>query len=250
MILIDRREAKTNRVASVLRALGLQVSTEDLAIGGGETTGADFAFEGNGPDGRCMIGIERKRIHDMISSICNGRFSAKQLPGILQMYKFSYLIVEGAFRPNQETGLLEIPRGQSWFPLEIGSRRIMYREYHGFVTTLEQRTPMRVHRSVNPQETAHIISCLYHWWNAKPWLEHRAHQAFYQEQRVEIFRASLLRRVAKELFKIGWGKSKAVDAAFESVHEAVNADVATWMKIPGIGKTIAERIVKEIRGTE
>lgn len=46
---------------------------------------------------------------------------------------------------------------------------------------------------------------------------------------------------------IGWEKSQRVLAHFGSVHAAVNASVEEWMKIEGVGRTMAERIYRSYR---
>ena len=57
-----------------------------------------------------------------------------------------------------------------------------------------------------------------------------------------------MRMVAKELPGIGWGRSQDVDKAFRSVREMVAADEKTWLGIPGIGKGIAGKVVRALRG--
>jgi ERCC4-type nuclease len=68
----------------------------------------DFSWLGNGPDGApWSIGVERKTIGDMIQSITSDRFSGHQLPGLLNTYNAVYVLVEGLYRPDQRTGVLE-----------------------------------------------------------------------------------------------------------------------------------------------
>ena len=57
----------------------------------------DAMVTGNGPCGQVDIGIERKRIGDLVNSITTGRLSGHQLPGLLAQYYKVYIIVEGMY---------------------------------------------------------------------------------------------------------------------------------------------------------
>src|SRR5271166_1849574 len=60
----------------------------------------DFSFLGNGPnDEPWTIGIERKRMRDMVNSIRGGRFSGEQLPKLLN-YDRAYLIFESRWKTD------------------------------------------------------------------------------------------------------------------------------------------------------
>ena len=132
----------------------------------------------------------------------------------------------------------------------MGTSRIaMYSEVSRGLTTLQLRYPgLIVIYTPTPQETAFHILDKYHYFNSKEWDEHKAHQTFQTDGHVEIFQASLLRRVAKELDKVGWEKSKTICEYFGSVVEMANASLKEWMAIPGIGKTMADKIFRELRG--
>ncbi len=56
----------------------------------------------------------------------------------------------------------------------------------------------------------------------------------------------MLRRVAKELPGIGWERSLAVEKHFVSVLAMMLAKSPEWEKVDGIGKTLAQKIVKAI----
>ena len=227
---------------SLIRSKGVraELSKEQMDAG-------DFAFEGRGPDGTCLVGIERKTVSDMLKSIRTGRFAGHQLPLLTQMYGFRYLVVEGIFRPNPHDGIIEIPRDHQWIPLVVGKSKFMYQYLMGALFTYEQMTPLRVHFTSNALETASHVVSLYRWWNGKDWNRHGAHMAAHNAGYVEILNEwSFKRRVAKELYKIGAEKSKVVADNFATVREMANADEKRWLKVkPGIGKTIAKRIVEE-----
>src|SRR5574341_1238250 len=74
----------------------------------------DVAFSGRGPSGVCTVGVEIKKIPDLVDCIYSGRFAGHQLPGMLDTYDYCYLLVEGATRAGK-LGTLEYRRaGGKW----------------------------------------------------------------------------------------------------------------------------------------
>ncbi len=256
MILVDPRNgSKYNKVTEKFEVgegllpllLGKGIEVEEYSM-----QFADFAFEGNGENGRCLIGIERKRITDLITCIRDGRLATTQLPGLWQMYQYRFLIVEGICRPAPNTGILEmLYAGKQWNPPRMGPRVPMYCEMTRALTTYQLQYPgLIVIKSARPQETVFHILDLYHYFNSKDWDEHRSHQAFQTDGHIEVFKASLLRRVAKELTKVGWIKSRVIDKTFSSVVEMANASLKDWEAVPGIGKILARKIFDELRADQ
>jgi len=215
----------------------------------------DFSFIGNGPDEiPVSIGIERKTLTDLLSSLQTGRFSGHQLPGLLNSYYYVYLIVEGIWRSCPSNGILEILAGNHWQPVSLGSRRWMAREAYGYLNTLAVASGLVVWQTTSPRETALLVTILYRWWQ-KDWAEHKSHLAMRKSrlrdgEGVSLVKPSLVRRVAAELPGIGWGKSREVERVFRSVEDMVQAEAGDWQRIPGIGKKIAEQAVRELRGED
>jgi ERCC4-type nuclease len=243
MILIDNRPGSVE--LSSLFPVGSKVESTRMEYG-------DFAFVGNGPEGPTFIGIERKTIRDLIQSMENGRLSGHQLIGLKETYSWVYLIVEGVWRSNPATGILEEKQGVAWAPYGFGTRRYMGREIMCYLNTLTVKTGVIVHKTFNRSETVQFILALHSWWERR-WELHVSHlsqnkSARGQNGEVHLVPPTMLRRVAAELPGVGWGKSKDVEKHFGTVYAMTNAEVKEWMQIPGIGKTIAEKVVKEIRG--
>lgn len=208
----------------------------------------DAMFLGRGPEEYPVhVGIERKTIDDLVCSLNEGRFQGHQLPGLLRDYHVVYLIVEGRYRANPDSGLLQVPNGKrgEWADRDFGIANWRVRELHGALTTFETRYNVRWRRSFNRQETAEIVRDLHHWWTDKAYEAHRSAQAldFSGEPLVP---ASTLRRVAAQLPLIGWKRSGAVADHFRSIHSMVNAPETEWRDIDGIGKKIASGVVQEI----
>jgi ERCC4-type nuclease len=218
----------------------------------------DVAFAGRGPDG-CpwQIGIERKTIGDLCSCIQDGRLSGHQLPGLLATYNFVYLLVEGIAKCDLSNGLVKVQRGKAWVPVTLGDskREFTVNEVMGYLNTLTVMTNVRIWQTNDLRETAAYVRWLHHWWNAKDFDAHRSHLA--TERSIQLVPTSLKRRVAAQLPGIGWERSKQVADHFADVSHMINAGMDEWTAVKwatdkgrnqGIGKTIAERIVKAVRG--
>lgn len=250
MITLDPRIGSVDLLGP-LQSIGATVQLQHLEFG-------DAAFTGNGPagEGCSWIGVERKRLRDMLGSIRSGRFSGHQLPGLVRCYDRAYLILEGHWRPSHDQdGLIECPHrakeSWGWEPVVIGQSRFLYRELSKFLVSVQTIAGIPVLRSRNPYETAHLIRDLEDWWTYKSWSEHRAHVAFnLTTDRGFIVKPSLLRRMAKELWQVGWELSAGVEAEFGTVVAMAGADEKRWRKIPGIGKKIASRAVRDINEGE
>lgn len=243
MLFVDSRVGSFD-LAPVLKGLGAQVELTTLEFG-------DCAFCGNGPEGRpVQVGIELKKLNDMLSCITSGRFSGHQLPGLVQNYDRIWLVIEGIYRANPRDGILETRKGGDWRAVELGSRRWQYRDLESFLTTIEVRGGVHIRRTGNREDTARIVAGLYSWWTAGEFEDHRSHLALNHATRdvALLTRPTLVRRVAAELPGIGFEKSGMIAGHFDCVKDMVNAEEHEWTTLPGIGKTIARRIISEIHG--
>ena len=189
------------------------------------------------------IGVEIKRISDLLTSITTGRLSGHQLPKLVREYRHVWLLIEGQYRPGAE-GLLETRQGAAWVPHALGRSPWTYREVEAYLTTLEVRAGVHVRRAYNKAETVALVAMLYQWWTAKAYDEHRAHKALHSPilDSGLLYKPSLTRRVAAELPGIGVGKSAAVAEHFKTVRAMVEADEDQWQQVDGIGKTLAKKI--------
>lgn len=249
MIIVDDR-AGSNRYPHLLSALGVKVTLGRLEYG-------DFSFLGSGPaDAPVTIGIEHKRLDDLLQSITTGRFAGHQLPGLVTAYDHPYLMVEGIWRPEPGSGILQIRSGKGWQDHGRGARRWMYRDLEQWLYTIEHKAGVSVRKTSTSDESARSIQALYSWW-CRGWDDHRSHLAISQAHTITrsrdsalLHRPTLVRRIANELDGIGWDRSAAVAAHFPTVAQMMAADAKEWAKVPGIGKTIATRIVASLRGTK
>lgn len=212
----------------------------------------DIAIDGNGPEGMPIaVGVEYKKLGDMLQCIDNGRFVGHQLPGMLDCYNVIWLVVEGIWRENPASGILEVPRGPIWSPIRSGNGHAMASSLVGFLMTMEQKVGIRVMRTGTQSQTLDWLFHLNKWWTSKTYEEHRAHLAFDNSQALALIsRPGLVRRISKELPGLGIGKSGPVARRFPTVLDMVLASESDWAAIEGIGKVMAHRIVKAIQEGE
>ena len=208
----------------------------------------DIAFSGNGADGQVEIGIERKKIGDLINSISSGRLSGHQIPGLLDNYFKVYIIVEGICRENPTTGELEILHGTKWTHLDRGRRKFAYRDVWAYLSTIEIMTGIIVRHTTNTLETTAQIEWLYKWWQ-KPWEKHHGHLQLHKPPQTMLLRTekpSLIRRMASELSGIGWTRSREVEKYFGTIRKMFEAEESEWREIEGIGKLTSKNVWREL----
>lgn len=209
---------------------------------------ADACWIGTVKDEPVTVGMERKSVRDLLNSMSTGRLSGHQLVGLKNSYDVVYLVVEGVWRLGAD-GQMEVPSGRGkWRALELGRRKYMAREYHGYLNTLGVLGGLIVRETRSLRHTAKLVLDLYNWWSKKGHTSHLAihKNRFAGDEEAVLVRPGLVRRVAAEITGIGWGKSLEVAKRFQSVKEMVEAGEKEWREIPGIGKTLAKTAVEEL----
>lgn len=206
---------------------------------------ADFMFTGHYDDGDIVIGIERKRIGDFVNCMCSGRFSGRQLIGMLNSYHYLYLIIEGVFRANPKDGVLEVYRHGGWCAYTAGKRGFMARDIWAFMNTVQVMCGLHCYHTNNESDTSYYIRALHHWWT-KEYEEHRGHLQPNTGTTVQLSKHTLVRRVAAQIDGIGWERAREIDQHFGSVSELLEATQKELMEIDGIGKKLAGSIVKQL----
>lgn len=207
---------------------------------------ADAAWIGNGPDDTpVLVGLERKALRDALGSMRSGRFAGHQLPGLVANYNVSYLVVEGVWRPDPDTGGISIPSGKGrWRALSIGGWTPSYRELECWLASMEANGGMRIRRTSRLCETAKLIQALYHWWVDKNWDEHRAHLVTNSSVTMQMRRPGVVQLVASQLPGIGAVRAVAVAKAFGTLGQLASASEEDWRRIDGVGKKIARQLVE------
>lgn len=260
MIFVDSRTGSSG-LAPLLRGRGLPVTLTTMPFG-------DVSFIGSGPEGvPVTIGIEVKTIHDVLQCVTDGRFAGHQLPGLVQKYEQPWLLIEGLWRPNAQTGVLEIrsQKGKGkgrWYPAEVGSRGFMYRDLLTWLFTMTTKAGVSVARVSDWGEATIWLSTLYTWWTSKTYDGHKSHLALNEAGRNQFWdrsapanrglhdralfiRPTLSRLVAKELPGVGFEKSALLAQRFHSVHDLVVATQAELEEV--VGKAVGAKVYEAVR---
>ena len=249
MIFIDSREGSKD--------LAPLIKTPNMLC---ELEFGDVSFNGNSDDGTVSVGIERKKIRDLINSIATGRLSAHQLPGMIEAYDYSYIIVEGVWKGDRD-GELVISRdwGKSFLPVFYGKRKWTAEGVYNYLTTVETflYVPYRLTRDA--RDTAKMIETLYKWW--QNYHRHTSHLALHTKtynkptgivdlrpgrKPVDEMEGvnKYVRYIAAQLPHIDSMRSMDVGRKFKSVKEMFEADEKAWLSIPGIGKQTIKDVFK------
>ena len=211
---------------------------------------ADFSWVGWGPTGPAIIGVERKTIMDLISSMISGRLSGHQMVGLMADYDWVYLLVEGQWKADTAGGLQNLTTWNRWVKVKIGKREFKMADIYNFLNTLTVMCGAVIVRTSTPQETALWLDGTYRWWQ-KGWEEHKSHSQFQiREGFVSLQKPTLVTRVAKEFAGVGWGKARVIGKKYRTMQGLMNADMKGLMDVDGIGKVLAKSIVREVEGDE
>ena len=218
-VLVDRRIGSKD-LLEPLRKLGLVAELTELEFG-------DVAFVGKGEKGTPLdIGIELKRLGDLIGSLRDGRLAGHQLPGLLKTYEHTWLLVEGAWRSGAHGELLAPRRGRGWV---TPPGRMSAHELTKQLLTLELRGGLHVEHTTTRTDTLHFLVALYHWWTDVTLDDHRSHLAIHRPPTLAPI--GQFRETVTTLPGIGLRTSLAVRKHFRSLRRAFAAPVKEWAAI-------------------
>lgn len=223
----------------------------------------DVMFLGNGPeDTNWCIGIEYKTVKDIVACIKSGRFTGTQLPGMLQTYDMSFLLIEGIAYPDPKTGQLVQHHGNTKYPVGLP-----YYAYDNFLTSVGMFSaisgkPCIVKRSGNATETVRMISNVYNYFQ-KPWNEHtsiktpdrtKMQNVVYEvsigrepEPGEPEYPEHILRKAVFQIDRVGWKAAGAISSKFKTL-EALLAATQKDIVDDGVGAILAERIYQTFHG--
>lgn len=247
MILVDSRIGSAD-LATPLRAMGLPAELVTLDSG-------DVAFEGRGIGGKVLsIGIELKKLGDLVSSLRTGRL-AEQVSRMLgpdPAYDYAWLLVEGRWSADDQGQLVKLNK-RTWKVLPGGMSAA---EFQKQILTFELCGGMHVRHCIARPDTLRFIASLYRWFTDKSMDLHRSHLAVHTP--VTFLPVSDFRAAIQRFPGIGARTSLVVEQVFGgSLRRAVTASVLEWSEIEvvdGKGKSrrlgmkVAEKIVKFCEG--
>lgn len=246
MLLIDYRQGSAD-LAPDLARLGLSVYHDSK---GRLPTleAADVAFVGKGAGGTAVgIGIELKRLSDLVSSLRTGRLSGEQLPKLTDKaneYDHVWIIVEGRWSVDKQGQVIVPfrrrrrfgPATEEWRPLE-GSMNAS--EMQKQLLTLELCGGMHVRFTNEKVDTVRFIYDLYRWWNDKSMDRHQSHLR--PHDATGFLHISPFRATVMKFPHLGQRASLAVEKHFTntkgraSLRRAVCASVDEWAGVEIVG---------------
>ncbi len=242
MIFLDHRTGSVE-LLPYLRQLHVPVDITTLEFG-------DAAFEGKGPGGHVLIGLERKTLHDFLQCIDDSRYAGHQRPGMAAFYNHSYLIIEGKWTvgtPPYYAGVLLEQKKEGWVPLRYRTQRVMYAKLRRYLFSVGLGG-VQILYTQDKFHTAQDIVEAYHYWQ-KPW---EGHTSLRETHKLNLptlqRRPSLTRLWASAIDGIGVQKGEDAERLFRSPLELAMADEAAWLKVPHVGVKTAQRVVRQIRG--
>ncbi len=247
MISVDPRIGSGHYV-SMLSALSIPVQKKHMKYG-------DLAFSGYGPTAPVAVGIEVKKVGDLISSLVTKRLTAHQLPGMQRTYDVIYLAVVGRHRAG-EAGAIETAKFGHW---SEHPTRLSWGQLQGMLSSIRHcvRSESGQGVIVIPfDQDKHFIDWLVHeyaWWQ-REFASHSSHVGLRVEKRLQDDSTwiptapTLTTQVASLLSGIGDQTAREVGKKFGSVVDLVNASVKEWGTIDGVGKKRAAQAWLSLRG--
>lgn len=222
-----------------------------------EMDAGDFAFRGNGPQGKVFVGIERKAIGDMLASMRSDRYAGLQMVKMNRDYDVCYLLIEGLWRPSPE-GLLEVPikvRGKTkWVPYRLSlstklrahSNPYMYAELDKHICSVENKKNVVVIRSMTKVETVWMVVNRYQWWQ-KGWDEHESADPIKMQAEISFQHIADCTKLACALPGVGLKTARRIAQYFRSFDVAAGAEPWEWQEVEGIGPSLAAKLHAFIR---
>jgi ERCC4-type nuclease len=249
-ILLDDREDQG--MQEQLSRFGLPLSVVRLDYG-------DLAIQSSGG---LLIGYERKRLADLISSMQDRRLSGHQLRGMWSLYDRVELVVEGLWRPG-ENGEIEVFSGR-WQPFFHNRSGVSFRQVDSYLYSQYEMGGVAVWRTSTVQETVHLYVSRWHWWQ-KDYDLHKSHDVLFSNDPSAQRRGSVTVSHDKPspvvlaaaqipgIDAIAW----SVGEHFSSVHQMVTASASDWRQVTytdrkgnvkRFGKARAQAIFDYLRG--
>ncbi len=175
MLYVDDRDGSSDLIAP-LEALGLPVQEKRLGAG-------DLAFVGRGVGGEPIsIGVEHKKLPDLVQSLNDGRLLANtvekggQIPRMVRTYDRSWLIVEGDWERSGDGKVSGWKRRGKRGPVKGSPHAMVLRQR---LLVVELRWGVRVIYCKSRRDSLDTIFTLYRTWTDKDLDEHKSHLAIH-----------------------------------------------------------------------
>jgi len=241
---VDRRAGSVELIPALKKQAGLVVEAATLPFG-------DLAFEGRGPGGRSVaVGVEFKRLPDLLQCITDGRFAGHQLPGMEAAYEVSYLYVEGIYHTGED-GRLWYWDEYGWRPYPFGAWT--YASVENWLQTMTVKGGLHVRKTTGRPESIESLVTLYRWWTHHDFDAHRSHMVEHLGNGLVSKRGEKLSPLARMLMAgvhgLGETKAKAIAKKFGSMGALLTPGQLDGLRdIQGIGPKLAASVEKALLG--
>lgn len=247
MILVDYREKESGKGSPGLYE---DLKKARLPLQLDKLDGGDIMFLGSGPEGKeVTVGVEFKKIRDLLSSLRSQRLQGHQLHE-LQVYDFRFLLVEGEWRHDDE-GFVTLRSGFKNWSRAAGSFRAA--ELDKTLLGLVLRAGVVVKETHTRRETVRWIQSLYRNFTDVGWDDHSSHTGVWRPP--ALVKPSPFRNFIMGVPGIGNKTSRSVEDFFTnpttgqvSPRRAVAARAETWQQIDGVGAKGAATIDRFLEG--
>lgn len=252
MLLIDPREG-SKELIEPLKRLGLDVEACHLDFG-------DVAFVGRGEQGAPLnIGIEYKKLPDLVSSIKTERLQGLQLPGMRAahpgtdpLYDLAWLLVQGELVYDARGTLMRHAGRRSFKPMAG----------HLTVDQLFKRlTVMHVRGGLNPmwvkdrRDAVRWIAALYRTFTDRDLDKHKSHLGIYRAP--TLVPLTQTEDTLRTLPGVGPAVARAAAKRFGTIYGAIVASIEDWAELTTkddkgktrkFGESNARKVKEAIRG--
>lgn len=236
-MLVDSRVGSLELVDPLI-AMGLPA--ESALIDG------DIAFEGRGAKGvPVCIGLEYKKLGELVQSLRSERLQGHQLLKMQKAFDFRWLLVEGEVLTNADGYLARWARVKGKRVLVPLGGRMTLTELYKRILVLQICGGLTPFFTANREESLRFIEAIYRMWTDTDMDQHKSHIAIYEP--APLIPISQFRRTVATLPGIGIEMSGRIEKHFKSLKAALNAPVAEWTQIEGIGTKTAEGVQKALR---
>lgn len=171
--LLVANESGSKELVEPLRRMGLPVEAVTHSV----LPFGDVAFLGRGEKGAPLyIGIELKKVGELVQSLRSKRLQGHQLLGLTKDFDRRYLLIEGDFHHDND-GRATVFRGTGKpRPLPGAPNAVALEEE---VINIQTRGGCWVRHTTTRRDTLRFILACYRYWTDKDLDQHKSHMAIY-----------------------------------------------------------------------
>lgn len=225
MLLVDERTGSKELLKPLLLK-GVPAELTHLEYG-------DFAIPmARGEQGKELtVGVELKVTQDLISSVNTGRFSGRQLKGLVTTYDRVWLLTEGDWKHTDEGLMTYRTFGNVFSPVRPPT---MVRDLYARLLTLIVRGGLNYWHTRDREETILFLAALYHFWTDKDLDEHKSHLGAYNrdQDRALFVPTSQFVETIRTLPGVDTQRARAAEKYFDGCLTcAINASPEEWAEV-------------------